>query len=198
VYSLVLNPLESEVRPLYPQDNEFGLYYGGAREPLERFIYGFSPSLLGVMRGERRDELFNRTANYVIERLHDMGVNVPESTVVPAPGVRDYAARKKYDETFDLMGVISEYKRPEDMFQLEQAILEGSLVKYKFLDRYFSLQMGIGLCQFLMMCAYVFHNYTFRSPEVGSEMTVATVTREGGFQYMLRWKLRGIGSSVLF
>jgi len=197
VYSLTLNPLLREAKPLplYTHDDKFGLYYGGAREPLDRFIYGFSPSLLGLMRGPRRDELFKRTAAYVIERLRDMGVDIPANTEVPVPSG---AALIKYDETFDLVRVISDYQRPENVFQLPQAMLEGSLVRYKFPEREFSLQMAIGLCQFLMMCAYVLHNYTMRLPEVGSEMTMATVTREAGFQYVLRWKPRGIGSSVLF
>lgn len=197
VYILTLNPLLRETKPLplYTHDDEFGLYYGGAREPLDRFIYGFSPSLLGLMRGPRRDQLFKRTAAYVIERLRDMGVDIPADIEVSVPSG---AALIKYDEIFDLVGVISDYQRPANVFQLPQAMLEGSLVRYKFPEREFSLQMAIGLCQFLIMCAYVLHNYTMRLPEVGSEMTVATITREAGFQYVLRWKPQSIGSSVLF
>ncbi len=67
---------------------------------------------------------------------------------------------------------------------------EGMVQRFETMERFFSLQVAVDFCAFLASCAYAVNNFTFTIPEVGSEMQIATVTRETGFEFKKVWKVR--------
>ncbi|PON14419.1 hypothetical protein C2W62_29150 [Candidatus Entotheonella serta] len=76
-----------------------------------------------------------------------------------------------------------------DVQQLIQNVKEGMLQKFETMGRFFSLQVAVDYCTFLASCSYAVNNFTFMIPGVGSEMRVATVTQEEGFQFTKIWNV---------
>jgi len=175
-------------------DKEFGIYSGGDDTPVERFRYGFDRNLLYYM-WVKREKLFNEVAEYVVGRLRKTpGVVIPDDLKVTAPSIDDFNHWLEYSRALDIFQLLAEkgsYRfngtlASEDI----DAILQKSYTRFSFPERLFSLQQGIELCQFLAMCAFAANNYTYKSPQVGSHITIIAVTRHQGVQLIRRWKPR--------
>jgi len=191
-----------EIQPAYPnnEDFRFGVRYIGSPEAVaavERFVYGMDVLTLGLMYN-RRCKLFKSVSDYIIQRLRGMdGVTIPdEITALEAPSVADSEAHRLFDQAFDVFQLVEDDEEYEfvyfrdDRAHYFQRVMQKLQGRYFFLDRYASLRMAIELCRFLLTCAYVRQNLAQvpeEGPDVGSELSVATVTRERGFEYVLRW-----------
>ncbi len=162
----------------HPGDQDFGIYHSGQSTALERFIYGFDRQhLLNLYQSF--EDLFSQARDYILEELSTQGINIPDDLIIQTPQI----------SRFNIFSGVSHI--PVDQQTTVKDILEGSREKYSIPFEFLSLQEAINLVVFLMQCAYAEQNLTITDsghPVVGSEMTVATITREEGLQFIRRWR----------
>ena len=178
IYSLLWERRPVVVRPLYSSDTEFGTHYGGQPQALDRFRYGIDDWIIADML-ERRSELYQQAHDYVLEKLSEDGVEIPQGTSVAMPTLAD----------FDVLGLVSDYKIGGTPGETVKNIKEGMSQRFETMERFFSLQVAVDYCTFLASCSYAVNNFTFMIPGVGSEVRVATVTLQDGFDYRQKWQV---------
>ena len=175
VYSLLWENAPFRLRPLYTTDTEFGSHYGGQPQALDRFRYGIDDWTISDML-ERRGDLYRQAHDHILAQLTSQGVNIPPGSNVPMPGLA----------SFDVLGLVSDYLLGVTSGETIKNIKEGMLQRFETMERFCSLQVAVDYCTFLASCSYAVNNFTFKIPGVGSEMRVATVTQEEGFEAPLR------------
>ncbi len=180
IYSLFWNNAPLQLRTLYNTDTEFGTHYGGQPQAIDRFRYGIDDWTIADMI-TRRGDLYSQVHDHILNELRAQGITIPAGTAVPMPGLAQY----------DFLRLVSDYTIPApfDVQQLIQNVKEGMLQKFETMERFFSLQVAVDYCTFLASCSYAVNNFTFMIPGVGSEMRVATVTQEEGFQFTKIWNV---------
>jgi len=176
IYSVLWENAPWRLRVLYATDTEFGTHYGGQPQALDRFRYGIDDWIIADML-TRRQALFTQVHDYMLEQLRARGIIIPPGTTVPMPGLTQ----------FDVIRLVSDYVLGPTPGQTVKNIKEGMLQRFETMERFFSLQVAVDYCTFLASCAYAVNNFTFQIPGVGSEMRVATVTKEQGFQFHKVW-----------
>jgi hypothetical protein len=179
VYSLKWENAPGVVRSKYATDEEFGTHYGGQPQALDRFQYGIDDWMLGGML-QRREALFNQVQDYILEHLRGRGHNIPPGHRAPLPHLT----------RFNVLSLVSDFEFGETGGETIKNVKEGAHERFYTMERFFSLQVAIDYCVFLMSCAYAVNNFTYMIPGVGSESRVASVTREQGFQLERAWELR--------
>jgi hypothetical protein len=195
---------EGAVTPAYPgnQDFQFGIKYLGspeAKAAVERFMYGMDTGTI-LEIAIRSDALFKRVSAYVIEQLKKLrDVKIPDTLTELEPPGKLQTERRAYVEAFDVFRLVHNLEHHAEPIDPDMAVsdpesfiqkhLSQLLRKYHFLDRYLSLPMAVQLCRVLLLCAHARHNLADmpQGPDVGSQLTVATVTRERGFEHVLSW-----------
>jgi hypothetical protein len=168
------------VMPYYEGDLEFGAVFGGRPDPIYRFIYGFdrrtSEDLLKGWRG-----LYQQTRDYLFAKLAEEGIDVPENLRdIPAPPVRQvnpWALLSLHD-------IASEQDVP--IGELFERITLRSRLAYRPAFGFFSLAMAVNFTWHMLLIAYTESNFLLQLPAVGSDLEIATVTRQRGFERRYR------------
>ncbi len=179
VYSLKWENAPAVIRSKYSTDEEFGTHYGGQPQALDRFQYGLDDWMLGDMLS-RREQLFEQVQDYIVEHLRGRGHNIPPGHRAPLPHLT----------RFNVLSLVSDYEFAETAGETIKNVKEGALQRFYTMDRFFSLQVAIDYCVFLMSCAYAVNNFSYMIPGVGSESRVASVTRAEGFRLERAWEHR--------
>jgi hypothetical protein len=176
LYSLKWQNSPGVVRSKYARDEEFGTHYGGQPQALDRFQYGLDDWTIAEML-HRRTALFNQAQDYIVEHLRSKGHNIPPSHRAPLPD----------SETFNVLSLLSNFSFGETTGATIRNVKQGAVQRFMTMERFFSLQVAVDFCAFLMSCAYAQNNFTYMIPGVGSEAQVASVTRDDGFQHLKSW-----------
>jgi hypothetical protein len=176
LYSLKWENAPGVVRSKYIQDEEFGTHYGGQPQALDRFQYGLDDWMIAGML-EKREALFNQAQSYVIDHLKRRGHNIPASHRAPLPDIQN----------FNVLSLLSDFAFGDTSGETVRNVKEGARQRFYTMERFFSLQVAIDYCVFLMSCAYAVNNFTYMIAGVGSEARVATVTRDEGFELQRVW-----------
>jgi hypothetical protein len=176
LYSLKWENAPGVVRSKYDRDEEFGTHYGGQPQALDRFQYGLDDWMIAGML-ERREALFNQVQSYILAHLKGKGHRIPAGHRAPFPDLG----------TFNVLSLVSNFDFGETPGETVRNVKEGALQRFFTMERFFSLQVAVDYCSFLMSCAYAVNNFTYVLPGVGSEAQVASVTREGGFEVLRSW-----------
>lgn len=176
LYSLKWENAIGVVRSKYNRDEEFGIHYGGQPQALDRFQYGLDDWTIAHML-EKRRALFDRVQDYIIEHLKQKGHRIRVGHRAPFPDI----------ETFNVLGLVSDFEFGATPGETVKNVKEGASQRFPTMERFFSLQMAVDYCAFLMSCAYAVNNFTYMVPGVGSETSVGAVTRDGGFELLKSW-----------
>ncbi len=176
LYSLKWNRAPGEVRSKYDRDEEFGTHYGGQPQALDRFQYGLDDWLIAGML-ERREALFNQTQDYILGHLRSRGHKIPGGHRAPLPDL----------QSFNVLSLVSDFDFGATTGETIRNVKEGAAERFYTMDRFFSLQVAVDYCAFLMSCAYAVNNFTYMIPGVGSEARVASVTQDEGFELIKTW-----------
>jgi hypothetical protein len=176
LYSLKWENAPGVLRSKYVRDEEFGTHYGGQPQALDRFQYGLDDWMIAGMLA-KREVLFNQAQNFVIEHLKRRGHSIHASHRAPLPDL----------ENFNVLSLLSDFEFGETSGETVRNVKEGSHQRFYTMERFFSLQVAVDYCVFLMSCAYAVNNFTYMIPGVGSEARVATVTRDEGFELQRVW-----------
>ncbi len=180
IYSLFWDQAPFRLRELYNTDSEFGTHAGGQPQALDRFLYGVDDWIL-IDMFQRRQDLYQQAHEHILAELANQGINIPADTNVPMPATL---------ADFDVVRLVSDYSFGATARETMENMKDGMFQKLETMERFFSIQVAVDYCVFLASCAYAANNFTFKIPEVGSEMRVATVTRECGFDFKRIWKVR--------
>ena len=168
-------------KSIYQNDEEFGYHYGGQPQALDRFLYGIDDQILKeiydnsqTIFDKAKKEVLNQINQLVDDEIQDLDIDeikCPDQFIL------------------DIYDTISNYDKqnPSTIQELFDNVKLGMNQKFQVMNRFLSLQMSIGFCEFLMLCAYAVNNYTYRYPSVGSQMTIATITRSDGFNFVRKW-----------
>lgn len=167
---------------MYKYDREFGRYYGGQVDMPDRFLYGVDNFTL-IQMWQRRERLFRQCTNYLIEELRKKGIKVPKDTSLTVPGLAG----------FNIYNLFADYEITNVGSENLERIKKGMVSKLKTMEGYFSLQTAVNYCSFLMWCAYAQNTFTLTIPAVGSEMRVASITRNEGFNLIKKWEIQSPG-----
>lgn len=176
LYSLKWENAPGVVRAKYTRDEEFGTHYGGQPQALDRFQYGLDDWMIAGML-ERREALFDQVQDYIFEHLKRRGHSVSSRDRAPFPDIK----------TFNVLSTLSDFEFGSTPGETVRNAKEGALQRFYTMERFFSLQVAVDYCVFLMSCAYAVNNFTYMIPGVGSEASVATVTRDEGFELLKSW-----------
>jgi hypothetical protein len=185
IYSLKWENGPGAVRAKYVADEEFGVHYGGQPQALDRFHYGFDDWSLGRML-ERRAALFEQGQDYILGYLRERGHNIPASLRAPMPRLNQ----------FNVLSLVSDFEFGETAGETIKKVKDGTVERFYTMERFFSLQVAIDYCVFLMSCAYAVNNFTYTLPGVGSEATVLSITRRDGVRYEKSWETRAPELSI--
>jgi hypothetical protein len=195
IYSLVWEHKPVRFRNIYNQDTEFGTHYGGEPKTIDRFQYGIDDNMIFEMMN-RREKLFNQARDYISKELRrkdiwknkrrknkrSVGrVNSDDVMTIPMP---------KPLKEFDIFNLISDYQIGATPGENVKNIKDGSVTRLRTLVKFLSLQAAVNYCTFLMSCAYAENAFTFVIPTVGSEMRIASVTRDEGFRFRKIWEIQ--------
>lgn len=160
----------------YTNDADYGIHYSGLSDALDRFRYGLDFRYLLLM-AQYSTNLWNQAVNLILEQLQNQGVNIPDNMQIQQPPL----------DQFNILGAVSDALiTPQTTLE---NILEEAKLRYRSPYSQLSLQEAINLTVFLLHCAYAEQNLTLTSqgrPAVGGQMTIATITRENGFQMVKR------------
>lgn len=160
---------------LYAGDQRFGSVYGGDPDPIFRFLYGFDRQTAGALF-LNWDGLYGQTRDYIIEHLEKGGVAIPDGLKdLPRPHIRSV-------QPWQLLSDFDLGDRKLSTEQLFEGITEDSQHEYASAFLYYSLGMAVNFTWHMLMIAYAASNFFLRLPVVGSELRIATITRERGFQ----------------
>lgn len=171
------------LRPVYNKDRQFGTHYGGQPKIPDRFKYGIDDYHLQEM-WKRRNSLYKSAEKYVLEKLRRGGFRIPQNySSEPPKKLRD----------FDIYSLFSVYVPDGSGSEIIRRVKENMIWKLNTMEGYFSLQTAVNYCSFLMWCAYAENAFTLVLPTVGSEMRIATVTREKGFETIRQWNIQSPG-----
>jgi hypothetical protein len=129
--------------------------------------------LFRVMR-KRHSDLFEQAQRSILRQLEEQGVDIPSDLAIQVPDLEDF-------NVFDL---VSDYEYPRDEEELFQRVKNGMLSRLETMERFFSLQVAVDYCAFLMSCAYALNHFTTGVPTVGSDPCLATLTPQDGFQFV--------------
>jgi hypothetical protein len=176
LYSIKWEGTPGVVRSKYVRDEEFGTHYGGQPQALDRFQYGLDDWTIAHML-QNRKKLFDRVQDYIIEHLKGKGHRIPAGHRAPFPDI----------ESFNVLELVSDFEFGATPGETVKNVKEGSSQRFHTMERFFSLQLAVDYCVFLMSCAYAVNNFTYMIPGVGSETSVAAVTRDGGFELLRSW-----------
>jgi hypothetical protein len=176
LYSLKWENSPGVVRSKYTRDEEFGVHYGGQPQALDRFQYGLDDWMIAHML-ERRGALFREVQDYILEHLKGKGHSIPSNHRAPVPDIR----------RFNVLSLLSDFEFGATAGETVRNVKEGALQRFDTMERFFSLQLAVDFCVFLMSCAYAVNNFTYMIPGVGSEASVGTVTRDRGFEVLRSW-----------
>jgi len=163
----------------YTSDIDYGIYYSGQPDALDRFRYGLDLEYL-IRMAQYSTELWNQAVNSILNQLRDQGVNIPDNVQVRQPPL----------DRFNIFEAVSDALiTPQTTLE---NILEEAKLRYRSPYSQMSLQEAINLTVFLLHCAYAEQNLTLTPqgrPAVGGQMIIATITREKGFQMVKQWDL---------
>jgi hypothetical protein len=176
LYSLKWENAPGVLRSKYIRDEEFGTHYGGQPQALDRFQYGLDDWVIACML-QRRQALFDQAQDFVLEQLKRRGHSIPASHRAPLPDIQN----------FNVLALVSDFEFGRTPGETILHVKEGACQRFYTMERFFSLQVAVDYCVFLMSCAYAVNNFTYMIPGVGSEARVATVTREDGFELQRAW-----------
>ena len=176
-------PYRSRMLSIYNKDREFGTHYGGQNWMLDRFQYGIDENVIHTM-WLRRDLLFANVQKYVLEQLRAKKIPIPDNIEIDVPSRLSQ---------FDIYKLFSEYQRSGKGSDIVQNVKKGMVHKLKTMEAYFSLQTAVNYCSFLMSCAYAENMFTLIIPTVGSEMRIASITRDDGYQPRRTWQIQSPG-----
>lgn len=171
---------DGEVESLYATDTDFGYVVGGTPSPIDRFILGYDRVGIEDMLN-RWEGLFEQTRDYIFAELDRRGHTVPEQyRDVDVPSALEVVP----------WSLVSDYKLDPDDIPSAEALLTNisRTARWRYQPAFglFSLPMAINFAWHLLCIAYAESNFTPRLPTVGSELTVATVTRDGKFEIVWR------------
>ena len=167
---------DGEIESLYATDTDFGYVVGGAPSPVDRFILGYDRGCVDDML-DRWEGLYQRTRDYIFAELERRGHVVPKKhRDIDVPSALEVAP----------WSLLSDYQLDPDNIPGEQALLTQitKLARWRYQPPFglFSLPMAVNFAWHLLCIAYAESNFTPRLPAVGSQLTVATVTRDGKFE----------------
>ena len=177
VYSITWDEdSDGEVESLYATDTDFGYVVGGTPSPIDRFILGYDRTLVDDMLG-RWEGLFHQVRDYVFAELERRGHAVPTTLrEIDVPSALEVVP----------WSLVSDYHIDPDDIPTQQTLLTRitTAARWRYEPPFglFSLPMAINFAWHLLCIAYAESNFTPRLPTVGSELTVATVTRDGKFE----------------
>ncbi|MFQ5791381.1 MAG: hypothetical protein ACE5JI_12995, partial [Acidobacteriota bacterium] len=155
---------------------EFGTHYGGQPQALDRFQYGLDDWMIAEML-RRREALFSQAQDHILVHLRRRGHNIPGGHRAPLP---DLGA-------FNVLSLVSDFDFGATAGETVKRVKEGAVQRFFAMERFFSLQVAVDYCVFLMSCAYAVNNFTYMIPGVGSEARVASITPGEGFQLLRSW-----------
>jgi hypothetical protein len=181
IYSYVWeNSQKHRVRELTTKENEFGTFYGGQPTALDRFRYGIDDWILYRML-TRKNWLFERTLYYIQCELRKKSIDIPQILEIDPP---------KNISEYNIFQLFSSGKPGKTVGETLRNIKEGMKDRLQTMEGLFSLQTAINYCSFLMFCAYAHSSFSFVIPVVGSEMRLASITRDEGFQFRKAWEIQ--------
>jgi hypothetical protein len=167
---------DAEIESLYATDTDFGYVVGGAPSPVDRFVLGYDRRTVDDFMA-RWSDLFHQTRDYIFAELERSGHTVPpDKRDIQEPSVMEVTA----------WSLLSDYtldpeRLPASRESLLTAITKQARWRYRPPFGLFSLPMAINFAWHLLLIAYAESNFTPHLPVVGSELTVATITRDGRF-----------------
>jgi hypothetical protein len=189
IYSLQWDgkPNSYKLKIMINSDTEFGTCYGGQPTMLDRFRYGIDDWVLYEML-ENREWVFGEVKSFIFDELKKKGIDIPvnigEELKLPSDDLTK----------FNVFKLISpEYVIHESVGLTLKSIKENTVSCLQTMEKFFSLQVAINYCSFLMSCAFAQNAFTMVVPTVGSEMRVASITRDEGFKFRRIWEIQTPG-----
>ena len=179
-------PPQGRIERLYQGDRgqqAFGPYFGGRPDPVYRFMAGFDRFTVLDLIGPRWDALYQQTRDYVFKQIEQAGGTVPDSVRdLPAPGYHDvppWSLISEYDLNREPNAVI-------DPREFPTRVTELSWLRYAPDYSFFSLRLAVEFTWHMLLLPYAESSFMNRLPVVGSELQIATITRERGFKLVWR------------
>jgi hypothetical protein len=181
IYSYIWNDSrQSTPRIVSNRDGEFGTFYGGQPTMLDRFRFGIDDWIIYIML-ERKNMLYDQVKYYIYKQLKNESKDIPDIlNVKPPTNISEY----------NIFKLFSAAEPGKTIGETIKNIKENMKCKLETMERQFSLQAAVNYCIFLMSCAYAHSAFTFIIPVVGSEMRVASITRQEGFKFRKIWDLK--------
>jgi len=131
----------------YTNDTDYGIYYSGLSDALDRFRYGFYLEYL-LRMAQYSTGLWNQAVDLILNQLQNQGVNIPDNVHIQQPPL----------DQFNIFGAVSDALITSQT-TLEN-ILEEAKLRYRSPYSQMSLQEAINLTVFLLHCAYAEQNLT--------------------------------------
>lgn len=167
---------DGEIESRYATDNDFGYVVGGRPAPIDRFMLGFDQGVVDEMMA-RWETLYRQTRDYIFRELTAAGRPPPESLHdLPPPSPAEVAPWSLLSE-FEL-----DATRVPSKTQFLARVTAMARQRYRPAFGLFSLPMAVNFAWHLLLIAYAESNFLPQLPAVGSHLTIATITRDGGFQ----------------
>jgi hypothetical protein len=174
---------KAKYSPLSDKEREFGTFYGGQPTALDRFRYGIDDWVLYTML-ERKNWLYEQVRYYIYHQLKKKSKDIPDIMEVQPP---------KNMSEYNIFQLFSNGEPGKTIGETIRNIKENMTDRLQTMEGMFNLQSAINYCIFLMSCAYAHSAFTFVTPVVGSEMRVASVTRQEGFKFRRIWEIQTPG-----
>jgi hypothetical protein len=174
------NSRESRPRPISNRDGEFGTFYGGQPTMLDRFRFGIDDWVIYTML-ERKNILYDQVRYYIYQQLKNESKDIPDILKVKPPNNMS---------EYNIFRLFSAAEPGKTIGETISNIKENMKCRLETMEGQFSLQAAVNYCIFLMSCAYAQSAFTFILPIVGSEMRVASITRQEGFKFRRIWDLK--------
>jgi hypothetical protein len=155
----------------------------------------------------RRERLFNQVRDYLLNQLESGGLKI-EPDLRKKIELPNDAGMEWYVKNFNIFNLVSKFEDFEGFnpdfdekqilnyvssVDIDRMFLKHSIGRLRTMEQFFSLQTAINYCTYLLWCAYAQGEFTSIIPRVGSEMKVATITRQEGFKFRRIWKLQTPG-----
>ena len=167
---------DGEISSEFATDQGLGVAIGGQRAPVDRFLRGADSTLAGLLI-DGWEGTYNRTRDYVLAEVTRAGGRVPAALKdLPPPSPTDVPP----------WGWLSDFQidpakvPPYD--RLLHNVAQAARGRAEPFWQFLSLPMAVNFVWHMLLLACADSTYFPRLPTVGSGLTIATVTRHGGFE----------------
>ncbi len=179
-----------QVSQQHEADTTFGYYAGGQPAAIHRFLAGLDTKAAQALL-DGADSRFEDFRAYAVREIEKAGQAVPPILKDLQPPLMSDIPPWAGVSTYRLAGDAP----PPGLSTLLGAIVSASQSAQRPLFNHFSLPMAVDMVWHLLLMAWAESNFMADLPRVGSQLTVATITRREGFCHVSSSE-PGLGLSV--